>query len=222
MMMSKYSVQLRRITDVYSRETVESWFTDYELTDYLTADEIAVINERGTFSKESLAKQIVDTYYMREIGFETIGLFKHYAKLKMREIMGQYAQVIYSAAIKINPLVNEDYTESFTRDVKTEGDSNTSSTGNGFGITSDTPQSGITKTDLMAGNYATTATGDETTTTGNTNATGSENETYTRSVRGNRGISSNAPYLIQQYRDYIINIYDEIVKSCNDLFMGIY
>lgn len=220
--MSKYTVELRRVCDTFGRETVESWFKDWELSDYLTPDEIAVVNARGTFNKDSLAKQIVDAYYMREIGFETVGLFRHYAKMQMREIMGTYAQIIYSAAIKIDPLVNEDYKEEFSRNVNTTGDSNTSSSGTGFGVTSDTPQSGLTKDDLMSGTYATTATGDETTTTGNTNATGSETETYSRSLKGNRGISANAPYLIQAYRDYIVNIYGEIIEKCSPLFMGIY
>lgn len=221
-MMSKYTVTLRRLADVFTRSTIESWFTDWELSDYLTPAEIAVVNARGTFSKTSLAKQIVDTYWMREIGFETAGLFKNYAKMEMRRIMGRYAQIIYSAAIQFDPLVNEDYTENLSRDVNTQGESNTSSNGSGFGINSDTPQSELSKADLMAGKYATTATGDETTTSGNTNANGSEHETYTRSLRGNRGISSNAPYLIQQYRDYIINIYGEIIKECASLFMSVY
>lgn len=220
--MSKFSVQLRYVCDTFTREEVENWFKDWDLSDYLTPNEINVINQRNTFSKDSLAKQIVDAYYMREIGFETIGLFKHYAKTTMRQIMGEYAQIIYSASIKIDPLVNEDYVESFSRDANNNGSSNTNSTGEGFGITSDTPQSKLTKEQLMNGTYATTATGDTTSTSGNTTANGTEHETYTRSLKGNRGISSNAPYLIQQYRDYIINIYGEIIEKCSDLFMGIY
>lgn len=169
-----------------------------------------------------MARQIVDSYYYREIGAETPGMFKHYAKLQMREIMGEYAQIIYSASIQFDPMVNEDYTETFNRSVDTTGDSNTSSNGSGFGVTQDTPQSGLTKSDLLNGAYATTATGDETTTSGSTTATGNEEEKYTRSLKGNRGISSNIPYLLQQYRDYIRNIYGEIIEKCAPLFMGIY
>lgn len=220
--MAKYTVELRRVCDTLTRDVVEGWFSDWDLSDYLTPEEIGVVTTRGTFDKSSLAKQIVDAYWMREIGFETVGLFKEQAKITMREIMGKYAQIIYSAAIKIDPLVNENYTETFTRDVNTEGKSSTSSEGSGFGISSDTPQSQLNKTDLMSGKYATTATGDETTTSGNTDASGTEKETYSRTVAGNRGISSNAPYLIEQYRNYIINIYGEIIEQCGQLFMSIY
>lgn len=220
--MSKYTVQLRRLCDVFGRDTIESWFKRWDLSDYLTADEIETINRRDTFSKDKLAEQIVDFYFMREIGFETPALFKTHCMIRMREIMGKYSQLIYSASIKIDPLVNEDYIESFTRDVATEGKSDTSSEGSGFGITSDTPQSELTKSDLLSGKYASGATGDETTTSGQTNASGSEKETYTRSVKGNRGITSNAPYLIKQYRNIILDIYGEIINECANLFMLIY
>lgn len=220
--MSKYTVQLRRIIDTFGREEVESWFKNWELSDYLTPAEIAVVNERGTFSKDALAKQIVDNYYMREIGFETAGLFRHYAKLQMREIMGRYAQIIYSAAIQIDPLVNENYSETFSRDADNQGQSTSTGKGSGFGLQSDIPQSQMNKADLLAGKYGTNAQADEQETTNNTVADGKNHEEYTRTVRGNRGISSNAPYLIQQYRDYIIPIYGDIIRECNVLFMNIY
>ena len=43
--MAKYSVELRKIIDSRGEEEVLSWFTNYELSDYLTADEIAVIED---------------------------------------------------------------------------------------------------------------------------------------------------------------------------------
>ena len=84
--MSKYTIELRKVCDLVSRETVESWFKNYNLTDYLTDDEAAVVEERGTWSKDKLAKKIVDNYFMREIGFETIGLFELKAKTKINNI----------------------------------------------------------------------------------------------------------------------------------------
>ena len=41
--MSKYTTELRFIVQNTSREEVESWFMDYELSDYLTEEEIADI-----------------------------------------------------------------------------------------------------------------------------------------------------------------------------------
>lgn len=220
--MAKYTVELREVIETFSREEVENWFKNWELSDYLSSDQIATIEEKGVFSKDILARNIVDSYYTREIGQETVGLFQHYAKLKMREIMGAYAEMIYTASIKIDPLVNENYTETFTRDAQNNGGSESSTDGTGFGIQSDTPQSGLQKEDLLAGTYASNATADTQQTSSNASVSQDEHETYTRTTRGNRGITSNAPYLIMQYRKMILNIYGQIIKECNPLFMQIY
>ena len=90
--MSKYTIELRKVCDLYTREVVESWFKDYNLSYYLKPDEIATIGEAGVWSKDRLASKIVDHYFMREIGYETPALFQHFAKIKMKEVrsMGFY------------------------------------------------------------------------------------------------------------------------------------
>ena len=120
--MSKYTMELRELftpikfnPPLFTREQVENFFKDYELTDYLTSEQIEVITENGTWSKNKLAKKIVDHYFMREIGQETIGLFKHYAKVTMQELMEEYLPLIYSASIYYDPLINVNYTETFER-----------------------------------------------------------------------------------------------------------
>ena len=212
--MAKYTIELRRLCDIYTRPVVESWFKDYELSDYLTADEIQVINERGTWSKDKLAKKIVDKYFMREIGLETPALFIHYAKVQMNEIMESKLPLIYSASIKYDPLVNVDFTESFDRKVN---DSGTASS-NGLAISSDTPQGNINKQDILAGNYASSTQGGE---SENTSASESK-ETSTRHMKGNSGVSATAQKMVEQYRDNIRAIDYEIIKELNSLFMGLY
>ena len=69
--MAKYTIELRRICDLLGRDEVESWFKSYELKDFLTTKQIEQIEKAGVWSKDRLAKKIVDHYYMREIGFET-------------------------------------------------------------------------------------------------------------------------------------------------------
>lgn len=212
--MAKYSTELRRIIESRSEEEVLSWFQDYELSDYLTADEIAVINERGTWSKEKLARKIVDHYYVREIGFETVGLFKHQVKVAMQEIMEEKLPLIYSASIEYDPLVNVDFTESYS------GTNAGSSSSNSEGLTvnSDTPQGQINKASVLAGTYASSTSGtdmDDTTTT-------SGSESYTKTTRGNSGISATAQKMVQQYRENIIMIDRDIIKDLSSLFMSIY
>lgn len=239
--MSKYTMELRQLFDstyfspqLYTRSEIESWFKDYELTDYLTSDEIAVINTRGVWSKDKLASKLVDHYYMREIGFETPALFKHYAKIYMQEAMEKYLPLIYSASIKYDPLVNVDYKEEFTRNIDNTNDNtsngtNTStSNSSGLNVNSDTPQGEISKANILAGNYA-TSTGaneneisDNTTSSTNSHGTGNTQEDYVKSVKGNSGVSATAQKMIEQYRQNIIAIDKDIIKDMNILFMGLY
>lgn len=85
--MATYSIELRKVCDLYGRDEVEKWFKSYNLEDYLTNEQITVLSKENIWNKDKLAKMIVDHYYMREIGFETPALFRHYAKVTMQEIM---------------------------------------------------------------------------------------------------------------------------------------
>ena len=212
--MAKYTRELRKIIESSSEEEVISWFTDYELSDYLTQDEIDVINKRGTWSKEKLAKMIIDHYFVREIGYETVGLFKHFAKVAMREIMEEKLPLIYSASIKYDPLVNVDFTETYSG--KSSGSSISKS--DGINIHSDTPQSRVSKTDILNGEYASSTDGNEL----NDSNTSDGTENYTKTTRGNSGVSATAQKMIQQYRENIVMINRDIIKNLSSLFMGVY
>ena len=235
--MSKYTMELRKLFEpitykepIFSRSEVEGFFKDYQLTDYLTTEQIAVIEETGIWSKDKLAKKIVDHYYMREIGFETIGLFIHYAKATMNELMEEYLPLIYSSAIQYDPLVNVDYTESFNRNSQTgntgTSSSSSSSSGSALGVNSDTPQGQISKASILAGNYATStsATENENSVSNETDTQSNSNslENYTKRVKGNSGVSATAQKMIEQYRNNIRAIDREIIDKLDILFMGLY
>ena len=229
--MAKYTIELRKIIDnFYTRDEVESWFKDYCLSNYLRQNEIETILSANIWSKDRLATAIVDHYYMREIGYETIGLFKHYAKVYMREMMGRYLPLIYSISINYDPLVNVDYKEEFTRNITGSGESASESTSNnsasGLSVNSDTPQGEISKANILAGSYASNTGASETESEIIDNASSSNSnitdETYTKSVKGNSGVSATAQKMIQQYRENIIAIDEQIIKELDKLFMGLY
>lgn len=232
--MASYTIELRKVCELYGRDTVENWFKSYNIEEYLSPSQIEAITKSGLWNKEKLAKKIVDHYFMREIGFETPALFEHYAKVEMQEIMEYYLPLIYSTAIEFDPLVNVDYTETFEREIEgtaeNQGSSNSSSnnTSSGLNVNSDTPQGQINKQEILGGKYASNTTAneneakinDET----NTQSSGSSNtlENYSKRIKGNSGVSATAQALIKQYRD-IVKAYDkEIIDKLNSLFMGIY
>lgn len=224
--MSKYTTELRFICDRLGRDEVESWFKDYDLRDYLRPTEITVIEDANIWSKDKLAKKIVDHYYTREIGFETMGLFKHYVKFTMNELMEEKLPLIYSVSIGYDPLINVDYTESFTRNIKNDGtsESTTNTNSSGLGVNSDTPQGQISKENILAGSYASSTSASEAESEGSDNTTTSNNtdEVYTKRIKGNSGTLTTAQALIKQYRENIIAIDRDIINELNDLFMGLY
>lgn len=252
--MSKYTYQLRNVILFTSLEEVKSWLTSYDLADYLTSDQLDVVTEAGLFNKNKLADRIIDHYYMREIGVETIGLFKLKIKTKLDLLMEKYAPLIYTNSIEYDLLVNEDYTETFSRTTSgTDSNTNTSSgtnsttttgtntntnTGSGLTVNSDTPQGQINKQTILAGQYASSTSAGESSTSSSTSisntvsgtdsvtntasGTNSGTESFTRRVKGNRGINATYQAMIKQYRDNILTIYNDIINDLNDLFMGIW
>ena len=209
--MSKYTTNFKTLITmgIYTKEELKKWFMDYELSDYLTRDEINVIYERGTWSKDKLAEKIIDEYYFKDFGLETPAMFKHYAKIQMRNIMESKLPLIYSSSIKYDPLVNVDYTEEFSRDLT--GTANSS----GLTVNSDTPQGQIDKDDILNGAYASSTGADE------NDATSTSNEEYVKRVKGNSGVSATAQKMVEQYRQNIRAIDYEIIRELKDLFIGL-
>lgn len=224
--MSRYTIQLRSVIELCGEDQVRSWFSDYELSDYLTPEEIAVINERGTWSKEKLAQMIIDHYYMYEIGLETPALFKHQARVMMRELMEEKAPLIYSASIKYDPLVNVDVREIYDRNSDSQSSSSSTSSSNASGLTvnSDSPQGQINKTAILQGNYASSTGANESENTMNdsSNTEGSGNEHYEKRTVGNSGVSATSQKMVEQYRQNIIMINRDIIKDVGVLFMSVY
>lgn len=122
--MSKYTTELRWV--------IENGY-DLQLNEYPIFDE----NYR-----QKLNQKIINHYYFREIGFETVGLFRFYLKQTMNEIMPYYNQLYESALLEIDPLNTINFTETLTRTkigndtknfnedttVNSNGDSNSNST----------------------------------------------------------------------------------------------
>lgn len=232
--MATYTIELRKICDIYTRDTVESWFKNYNLSNYLTEDQINSITKQGIWSKDKLATKIVDYYYMREIGYETPALFELKVKGMMEGIMEYYLPIIYLNTLTYDPLINENYVEEFSRNIdgsaENEGTSNSNSNSNSsnLSILNNTPQTNINKQDIERGVYATSVTqsdnnaniNDKTTT--NNTGTSNTKEQYTRSTKGNRGVLVTAQKLIEQSRSLIMDVDNQIIQKLNPLFMGIF
>ena len=228
--MARYTVQLRKVIETVGEDQVLKWFQDYDLTNYLTFEEIRVITDKGTWSPARLARKIIDHYYMDEIGSETVALFKHRVKVAMQEIMEEKLPLIYSASLQYNPLTNVNYTETYTGENTTANTTSSNSTAtsdsSGLTVNSDTPQGQINKQSILNGSYASSTSANEIEDSANTTSSGESNGTgtqvYTKHFEGNQGISATYQKMIEQYRDNIRMIDREIIEDLRDLFMVIY
>lgn len=207
--MSRFTMQLRAVERLYGHDELLKWFKDYDISDYLTEEQISLIAERlPNWSKDKLAQRCIDKYYMREIGYETPELFRHMLKVRLDEIMQVKLPYLYTLAIKYDPLVNVDYVESYTKNIEgtnTGSNNNTENTGetttssgrvnttasnntisSNLEVNSDTPQGRINKNDILQGQYASnTSAGESETTSGSTGSTQDQND-LARDIRRNQ------------------------------------
>ena len=240
--MADYTVRLERICEIYGRDEVENWFKSYNLEDSLTTEQIEAITKYNVWTKEKLASMIVDHYFMREIGYETPALFKHYAKVTMNEIMPRYLLKIYTQFLEYDPLSSVDYVEEYRREIESEatgesnakGRANSTSSNNtsNLNISNRTPQSRISKQKLETGVYASEVNQfdsdsnikDKTRTNNTTSSSGNSKtiEKYTHSMKGDNGVIVTNQYLVREFRELAISFNEEIINELNILFMGLF
>lgn len=223
--MSKYTTTIRSI--------VETGY-DLGLKDYPIFDESY---------REVLNKKIIDHYYFREIGLETVALFKHFLNTRMNEIMYNYNELykmqkrIFDAGLDSNVNLTETYEKVSDGESKAIA-SGTSDSTSGSTVSSknknlrqDTPQGKLKQGDLDSQEYATELTFDNNDTeseikdssgSSSTNDTTIKNtEEYIKKIVGNNG-NKYAIELLTEIKNSIINIDIMIIEELADLFMGLY
>lgn len=202
--MSKYTTTIKNLID--------NGF-DFQLTEYPIFDEAY---------RDVLNKQILDYYYMYEIGFETAGLFRHYLKNKMSLIMPKYNALLASQdKLLENIYGNVDLTETSKRKTDTNGSSESNSTNSGKTLFQDTPQGQISNTEIDAQTWATNLTQDKATVDDNTATEGHSVDDFIRHITGNNGKKYNID-IYNKLVDSYLNINQEIINELNDLFMGVF
>ena len=115
--MSKYTTEVRYICESYAGETESVGFDSIDEViekSYLKIfnnDKIPMFNGETESHRALLLKKILLHYYTREIGYETVGLWKLKLNQKLIEVMPYYNQLYESELIKFDPLKNVDVTK---------------------------------------------------------------------------------------------------------------
>lgn len=169
-----------------------------------------------------LNNKIIRTYYMREIGLETIGLFRWYLRSAMYNIMPYYNQLYYSASLITNPLREYEETETekmeetHTENAESTQTDTTDTTNSNTSIYSETPENMIPTGEVKNLKYATNVTFDD----GTQNMDSTRRGTNDVDYGGNRltgreksGRRTSEMELVMKYRDAIMNIDRMIVED---------
>lgn len=190
-----------------------------------------------------LETKIIKHYYTREIGLETVGLWKLKLDTKMNEIMPYYNQLYSSTLLEFNPFYDVDITRKHntrsdgTRNETNENKSNgtkqntTNSNSTNRNLYSDTPQGALTGVETET--YLTNATKDMLESTDNSNgnfntsANGKSDsviknvEDYLETVKGKQGTEDYSSLLLK-YRETFLNIDLQVIEELSDLFLNLW
>lgn len=107
--MAKYTTEIRSICEHYAGLTESTGFEDVD--EIIEKSRSKIFQNYPIFNEEHRAElehKILKHYYMREIGFETVGLFKLFLNERMAEIMPYYNKLYESETFEFDPLKNVD------------------------------------------------------------------------------------------------------------------
>ena len=243
--MSKFTTQLRWIIENTQTDVPYSKSIRYTKSSYrkIGLDEYPIFDESY---RTELNDKIIDHFYFREIGFETVAQFAWYMRRTMNEIMPYYNKLYEAELLIDNPLSDFDKTwrETWDRNIDDSGtvgnvnesttEVDASGTNNNRNVFQDTPMSllGNTGTPTIENaDYATTVTyddgssTDESTTTVNgeaTRTTDMERDDYGWKERSEKGRNTSQVELFEKLKDKYMNLDMEIINHLEDLFMGLW
>lgn len=198
--------------------------------------------------KKVFETHFIRKFYMREVGFETFGLFKFQLETWLIINMPYFNKMFESELIQFDPLENSKSSNHWTKtnDTSSTSKSNSSntsssdstSTNDDFNrnIDSDTPDSRLQLTARdgegvieYASQISENTNNGKTTNNGNTSessnisADGTINETedYIQSRSGKIGVQSYSK-MLNEYRDSFLRIENKIFEEMQQLFMLVY
>jgi hypothetical protein len=166
--------------------------------------------------RDDLTGKIIDHYWNREIGQETIEMFQLAMRRKMNEIMPYYNKLYESEKIIFDPLSTVDLTtiSVMNSDEHAEGDSTQSGNSGTRSVASETPQTMLQPN----ADYAASASDSNSnnTASGNTSQDTTNDVDTNSNTKGYQGVAAD---LLMRYREALLNIDVMIINELEELFM---
>lgn len=241
--MSKYTTEVRYICEMNSGFPVDE-MKDHSPDEIITASREKIFDFSypvyDTSHKPELEKKILKHYYTREIGAETVGLWKLWLNERLNLIMPKYNKLYLAESQTMTLLLNnvdinvqtvrEDDFEKRSDYTRTDNLTDTPNiTRSSKDKYSDTPQGTVSNVDNNS--YLTdyrsvtdTETG-STTHTGTQRNAGSENNEGTQEINTHeKGYRGSKMYyeIMADYAEKILNIDEMIVNELADLFIKLW
>ena len=211
--MAVFTVDFRRVLDPVRK---------IALSDYPIFDEA---------HREELNTRIIDHYYMREIGFETIDIFVRMLRTRMREIMPYYNKLYLSEKLTYDIFVTQEITSSSDQRSTSASQSSSKNTGSNKSntdsisraVNSELPQTRLAGSE----NYATSAADSKSVTNVGGSSEANSSDTMNSSTSGDqksvsRGFSGDRSQLLMSYRQTLLNIDMLVVGELDSLFMRVW
>ena len=202
--------------------------------------------------KAAFEKKVIDHYYFRQIGQETVGRFLHVFRTKVREIMPYYVDMYKTVEIMQgieDPFGNVDIVETFEQE--STGTASGQETGSASGNEtynredtrsssedrehrfSNTPQGSIenlnsymteASTDKLVGSESLEANGTSNQSSESSSSTSSESAGTVKHTLTRKGNQGVNTYAhdMIEFRQSILNVDMMIINELNELFLGIY
>lgn len=243
--MSKYTTEVRFICENYAG--YPHYSGEISVADIIEKSREKIFDFSFPIFDEKyrsvLETKILKHYYTREIGFETVGLWKLKLDTEMNEIMPYYNQLYSSTLLEFNPFYDVDITRKHntrsdgTKNETSENKSNgtnqdtTNSNSTKWNLYSDTPQGNLTgienETYLTNATKDTLKSADNSNSIFNTSANGKSDsviknvEDYLETVKGKQGTEDYSSLLIK-YRNTFLNIDLQVIEDLSDLFLNLW
>lgn len=177
--------------------------------------------------RERLNGLIIDRYVNREIGMETVPMFRLSLRRHMNEHMPYFNRMYEADLLNIDPLS--------TVDMRTVADATADQTGKALSKSATESETGSSTRSVFSELPQTMLAGNEDYATNATDANGktvvsgagtdeSENETTSKQRSDNRvtGYQGHAAALLADYRDTLTNVDTLLLDNMEPLFMGIW
>lgn len=219
---SRLTIELRDIVD-NGDNSVDIWNFDYD--SFYEGE-----------AKAEFERKVIDHYYTRQIGSETVGRFLHNFRTRVREIAPYYKK-LYELEAQLDkagdPFESYNLTETFEQ--TSQGQSSDSSSASTSGTVtnvedhlrklSNTPQGSVSNLDEYLTeaerNEADDQTETQTESSGSSSGESSGSVSHTLTRKGNIGVQPLGTEFTANWKAYI-NIDLMFIEALNNLFLGVY